>query len=145
MADLRDLERLCNGLPDRIEKAANRLAVDTTKAIGRDLVEHTPVDVTTAVSNWQVRLNSAASFELPAIVPGERGSTASQSRAEALAHQERFLAMKDPGEVIFLSNLTPYIIDLNNGSSRQEPAGFVQRGILVGELFLGRATLRLYP
>jgi hypothetical protein len=117
--------------------------VDTARAIDRDLVEHTPVDVTTAVSNWQIRLNAAASFDLPAIVPGSRGSTAAQSRAEAIAHADRFLAMKDPGEVIFLSNLTPYIIDLNNGSSKQEPPGFINRGILVGELFLGRATLKL--
>jgi hypothetical protein len=143
VADLLALARLCNDLPDRIERAANQLAVDFVKAVDRDLVEHTPVDVTTAVSNWQASLNSPPTFELPAIVPGERGSTAAQSSSEAIAHVGRVVAEKRPGERIFLSNLAPHIIDLNNGSSRQEPAGFFQRGILVGELFIRRAGLRL--
>ena len=143
MADLLALERLCNVLPDRIERAASKLAVDFVKAVDRDLVEHTPVDVTTAVSNWQASLNAPAAFELPAIVPGERGSTAAQSSAEAIKHVDRALADKRPGERIFLSNLAPHIIDLNNGTSRQEPAGFFQRGVLVGELFIRRAGLRI--
>lgn len=143
MADLLALEKWCKGLPARIEQAANSLAIDFVKAVDRDLVEHTPVDVTTAVSNWQASLNSAPVFELPAIVPGERGSTAAASSSEAIAHVTRVIAEKRPGERIFLSNLAPHIIDLNNGTSRQEPAGFFQRGILVGELFIRRAGLRI--
>ena len=143
MADLRDLERLCNGLPDRIDRAANKLAKGVTVVMDVDLVDHTPVDTSEALSNWQVSLNSAPTFDLPAIVPGERGSTAQQSRSEAKAHVERFLAMKDPGEKVYLSNLTPYVIDLNNGSSKQEPAGFFERALLLGELFLAKAKLEL--
>jgi hypothetical protein len=143
VADLLALAKLCNVLPDRIDKAANQLAVDFVSAVDRDLVEHTPVDVTTAVSNWQASLNSPAFFELPAIVPGSKGSTAAQSSAEAISHVKRVAAEKRPGERIFLSNLAPHIIDLNNGSSQQEPAGFFQRGILVGELFIRRAGLRI--
>lgn len=143
MADLRDLERLCNGLPDRIEVAANKLAKGVTVVMDVDLVDHTPVDTSEALSNWQVSLNSAPTFDLPAIVPGERGSTAQQSRSEAKAHAERFLAMKDPGEKVYLSNLTPYVIDLNGGSSKQEPAGFFERALLLGELFLAKAKLEL--
>lgn len=143
MADLLALERLCNVLPDRIEKAASQLAIDFVEAIDRDVVEHTPVDVTTAVSNWQASLNAPAFAELPAIVPGSHGSTAAASSAEAIAHVVRTLEDKQPGERIYLSNLAPHIIDLNNGTSKQEPAGFFQRGILVGELFLRRAGLRI--
>lgn len=143
MGDLLALANLCNVLPDRIDRAANQLAVDFVQAVDRDLVEHTPVDVTTAVSNWQASLNGAPTFELPAIVPGSHGSTAAQSSSEAVAHVSRVAAEKRPGERIFLSNLAPHIIDLNNGTSKQEPAGFFQRGLLVGELYIRRAGLRI--
>lgn len=140
--DLLALARWCDALPDRIDAAASQVAKDVTIAMARDLIEHTPVDVTTAASNWQASINAPAMFELPAIYPGERGSTAEQSRREALAHVTRTMADKDPGETIYLSNLTPYIIDLNNGSSKQEPPGFFQRGILVGERYAQQVTLR---
>lgn len=143
MADLRDLARWCDGFPGRIERAANKLAIDTVQAMATDLVGHTPVDITTAVSNWQASLNSPALFDLPAIYPGERGSTAPASRAAAASHITRAIQGKRPGEKVYLSNLTPYIIDLNNGSSKQEPAGFVERGILVGELFASRAAFKV--
>lgn len=143
MADLRALAKLCNGLPDRIERAASDLAVSFVKAVDVDLLNHTPVDVTEAVSNWQASLNAPTYAPLPAIVPGSRGSTAVQSISAAKAHVERTVKDKEPGEKIFLSNLAPHIIDLNNGTSSQEPAGFFQRGLLVGELFIRRAGLRI--
>ena len=139
---LPELEKLCNALPDRIDKAASEMAIDVTISMARDLIVHTPVDITTAVSNWQASIGVPASFELPAIYPGEKGSTAPASRAEALGHVTRTLEDKDPGATIYLSNLTPYIIDLNNGTSAQEPAGFFERGVLVGERYAQTATLR---
>jgi len=143
MADLRDLARWCDALPGRIEREASKLAVETVRTMAADLIAHTPVDITTAVSNWQTSLNTAVMFDLPAIYPGSRGSTAPASRTAALAHVVRGMGNKQPGEKIYLSNLTPYIIDLNNGSSKQEPAGFVERGVLVGELFASRATFKV--
>lgn len=136
MADLLALERWCNALPDRIERAANRLTIEATQHIAADLIAHTPVDITTAVSNWQASLNAPPVFGLPAIYPGRRGSTASQSRAAALGHVNRTLAVKDPGEKVYLSNLAGHIIDLNAGTSKQEPAGFIERGILVGRRYV---------
>ena len=109
MADLLELSRLCVVLPDRIEESVNELTRDVVRVIDTDLVEHTPVDVTTAVSNWQPGVNVAPNFELPAIFPGEYGSTAPQSRAEAIAHVERALADKGPGVPFWLTNVTPYI------------------------------------
>jgi hypothetical protein len=108
-----------------------------------DLIAHTPVDITTAASNWQTSLNAPALFDLPAIYPGSRGSTAAASRSAALAHVLRGMTDKRPGEKIYLSNLTPYIIDLNNGSSKQEPPGFFERGFLVGERFAASATFKV--
>jgi hypothetical protein len=143
MAGLLELEKLCTALPGQIELAANELAKETVRVIDRDLVEHTPVDVTEAVSNWQPSINTPAFAPLPAIVPGKAGSTAPQSRREAIAHVERALKDKRPGEAFYLSNLAGHIGFLNDGSSKQEPAGFVERGIRKGELYASTAVLEI--
>lgn len=130
-------------LPEKIDKAASDVAVSVVKAIDRDVVPHTPVDVTTAVSNWQASLNMPVQFELPAIVPGDQGSTAGPSRTEAIRHVDRTLEAKKPGEPVFLSNIVPYIKRLNDGSSSQEPKGFVERATLIGRLTARRAKLGL--
>lgn len=143
MAGLLELERWCTALPDQIEAAANEVAKETVRVIDRDVVAHTPVDVTTAVSNWQPGINTAPDFELPAIVPGQAGSTAPQSRAEAIAHVDRALAEKEPGEAFYLSNLVDHIGPLNDGTSQQEPAGFVERAVRKGELYAATAELEI--
>lgn len=141
MADLLALERWCNVLPDRIEEATNDLVKRVVTAMASNLIDHTPVDITTAVSNWQASLNAPVMFELPAIVPGERGSTAPASRSEALAHVKRVLEDREVGEATYLSNITPYLGDLNRGTSKQEPAGFFERGVVVGRVYLQTASL----
>ena len=139
--DLLALSQWCNALPDRIDQAASDLAVEFVKATARDMIDHTPVDTTEAESNWQASNNSAPAFPLPAIYPGHKGSTAAQSAEAAYEHVIRATADKRPGERIFLSNLAPHIIALNAGSSKQEPAGFFERGVLVGELHIRRVGL----
>lgn len=130
-------------LPDKIEESANNIAIEVVKAIDRDVVPHTPVDTTEAVSNWQAELNRKPSFPLPAIVPGKGGDTAPASRNEAIAHVDRTLAMKQPGEAVFLSNIVPHIVPLNNGTSMQEPKGFVERATLIGRLVARKSKLGL--
>ena len=128
-------------LPDKIEKAASNVVVMVVKAIDRDVVPHTPVDVTTAVSNWQASLNAKPGFGLPAIYPGSHGSTATQSQDAAISHVDRTLKDKKPGEPVYLSNLAPHIVRLNDGTSSQEPKGFVERATLIGRLTARRTKL----
>lgn len=132
MAGLAELERWCNDLPVRIDRAANTLAKQVTQAIGSDAIDHTPVDTSEAESNWQASLNGPPTFPLPPIYEGERGSTAAQSAKAAKDHIKRTLAEKQPGEKVYLCNVAEHIVDLNNGTSKQEPAGFVERAELKG-------------
>jgi len=143
MAGLLELERLCNVLPDQIELGVNELTKRTVQIMADDAIDHTPVDTTEHASNWQVAVNHRPAFGLPAIYEGERGSTAPQSRQAAKAHCARALADKLPGEMVDLANLAPAIEDLNNGTSKQEPAGMVQRAIRKGELYASTAKLEL--
>lgn len=143
MPDLLDLERWCKGLPDQIDRAANVLATEVTVAMAENLIANTPIDITTAVSNWQVSLNAPAMFDLPAIYPGDHGSTGSASRRAALQHVVTTLKDKDPGMPVYLSNLTPYINDLNAGTSPQARPGWIDRGVRIGELYGDTAVLRI--
>jgi len=146
VADLLALEKWCNDLPDRIEQAASDLAVEVVIRMATNLIQHTPVDVTTAASNWIASINAPNMFEMPAIHPGTHGSTAGASRAEAIAYVQRVVAMKDPGEPLWLSNIVPYMVFLtNHGTSQQEPAGFFERGVLVGISYAKSATLGIRP
>lgn len=128
-------------LPEKIDKAASNVAVSVVKAIDRDVVPHTPVDTTEALSNWQAALNAPINFRLPAIFPGEHGSTAAASQSAAISYVDRTLAAKKPGEPVYLSNLAKHIVPLNNGTSSQEPKGFVERAVLIGRLTARKTKL----
>jgi len=122
---------------------ASDIAVESTKAMLKELVEITPVDTSTALSNWQVNLGSPATNELPAAVPGSLGSTRRASANETIADGFDELQYKKPGQSIFLSNLTPYIGDLNDGTSRQFAGGFIPRALIVFRLAVQGAKKRL--
>lgn len=133
MANLRDLATRLKGMSKDIDDAANERAKAAAKAILRELVEVTPVYTSKALSNWQVGVGSPVGGPIGAYFPGILGYTAGESSAAALRVGYARIDAKKPGEVLYISNLTPYIGELNRGSSRQAPAGFVERSILVGK------------
>lgn len=118
-----------------IEKAASDLAVGTALTIVGDLAIKTPVDTSKAISNWQVSLNKASENTIPPHYPGSDGSTFRISSAETLSKAKIVLSNKKPGISIFITNNLPYIKRLNEGYSKQEPAGFVERAILLARKF----------
>lgn len=133
MGTLRDLSARLSGLSKDLDKQANERAKAAAKAILRELVEVTPVYTTKALSNWQIGIGSPVGGPIGAYFPGILGYTTAESSAAALRIGYARIDAKKPGEVLYISNLTPYIGELNRGSSRQAPAGFVERSILVGK------------
>lgn len=134
MKSLLDLANRMERLDKQLKKSASDLAVNVGNAIERNLVSVTPVDVTTALSNWLVTLDAPALEEIEAYYPGFLGYTASKSAQEAVARTTEILSKKKPGQKIFITNNTDYIKDLNDGSSKQEPAGFIERAVLIGRM-----------
>lgn len=125
------LERLAIRLP---EQRSNELSKRAATVILTDLVAVTPVDTSKAISNWQVSLGSPSHIILPPYVPGKGGSTALASKDAALAVGKQIIEAKGPEQALFISNALPYIRRLNEGWSKQAPAGFVERAILLGRL-----------
>jgi len=132
MKDLLYLAKRCRELPHEIEQAASDLASEVGRRIHADLLSVTPVDTSEALSNWMLTIDEPWSVPLPPHVPGMFGSTQSESINAGLQQGEQQLALKKPGDAIFITNNAPHIRLLNDGSSKQAPAGFVQRAVLFG-------------
>lgn len=142
----RSLKDLAKSMRERA-KGLDTLASDVSKAgseaMLRELVEVTPVDTSTALSNWQVGIGVPVANDIPAVAEGRYGSTRGASADKTVADGLQKLQSKRPGETIFLSNLTPYIGDLDDGTSRQFAGGFVPRALIVFRLAVKDAKKRL--
>jgi hypothetical protein len=136
------MERRADNLPREI----NRLSVLLVRTIVADLVYVTPVDTSTALSNWQVGLNGAIDLTRAPYSPGAGGSTKGASASAAIAAADAELEGRSPASVgnpIYISNALPYIRRLNDGYSRQAPAGFVERSVLLSRSVLRGEKLKL--
>lgn len=122
-----DLDQKNKNVKQAASEAAKKLALIALER----LVNETPVDTSTALSNWQISVGIPATSFIDAYVPGYLGYTASASIRQAIAVGKANLETKKPGQTIYLTNNTPYIRDLNSGSSKQAPAGFVEATMLV--------------
>jgi hypothetical protein len=124
-----------------VPKRANATKQEVSKIIQRDLVEITPVDISTALSNWQVGIGGLPIGPIDAYIPGSFGSTEKQSEGIAIEQALIYIAASEPGESIHIVNEVPYIEDLNDGSSQQAPKNFVDGAVLLGESFVRRNGL----
>lgn len=130
--DLTYLAESMGKLSVKIEKEASRAAIETALAIVGNLVQVTPVDTSNAISNWQTSLDSPITNEIRPYYPGHAGSTQTESAVGALEQSHDALSFKKPGQPIWIANNADYIRDLNDGSSRQAPAGFVESAVVIG-------------
>lgn len=118
-SQVRAVVRALEGLTERVVR---KITLDVTA----NLIETTPVDTGWARANWVPsiglpRLGAATDKPDPSIVPGQ--VAVQQAGVFGVA------AYRLKQGKVFISNNVPYIIDLNEGTSRQAPAGFVQAAI----------------
>ena len=108
----------------------NKAIVKMVGRIDSGIVSANPVDTGRSRSNWIITLNNPTS----ALTIGEdQGDSASPIGPElALSQGVNALKSRKPGDTIYLQNNTSYIEKLNNGSSAQAPANFVQKAIMEG-------------
>lgn len=126
-----------------IEEAASNVASSVAEGILYDLVYHTPVDTSKALSSWIVTLDNPSDYVGKAHFVGSQGSTQQASAQAAIAEGKKVLASKKPKQKIFITNNQPYIRRLNDGWSKQQPAGFVQRSTLLGRKLVEASKLKI--
>lgn len=102
-----------------LEKDVRRTAL----AVDRELVLNTPVDTGRARSNWIPSLNVP---EVRLVEPGQKPDVAAATASYKLS------------DIIFISNSLPYIKRLNDGHSKQAPAGFVEASVQAGAAQVNR-------
>ena len=105
------------------KKVVKSLETSVKKAalfLDSQLVQRTPVDTGRARSNWLVSLTTRITETVPE-------TTASQAINAASSVISKFNVILN--KTIFISNNLPYIRRLNEGSSTQAPAGFVDDAV----------------
>ncbi len=103
-------------IPDRSDQIVREVAL----AADRTLVLNTPVDTGRARANWQVTLGTPAAGTVDETTRGQ-----TPRNAAVIAQYKG----GTPNAAIFNTNNLPYIVPLNNGHSKQQPAGFVERAV----------------
>lgn len=118
---------------DRVSDNVGRTVRKTALAVDQAVVLSTPVDTGRARSNWRVSLGSRPRGVINPYSPGSGLGRGEQQNAQAaMAQAAAAVAQRRDGQDIYISNNVPYIGKLNDGSSRQAPAGFVQQAVMAG-------------
>ncbi len=129
MASLEVFARRIQRRARQVEVGASDAVKLAALAINQVLILETPVDTGRARANWQVGLAAPIRDDTEAVDPSGI-NTIAKNRAIILARRNRV--------DIIISNNLPYIGQLNQGSSAQAPAGFVEKAVLVGLATLSR-------
>jgi hypothetical protein len=111
------------------EEGINRIVREVALVADREVVMQTPVDTGRARSNWLLSLGGPSGAEIAAYAEGKKGSTSGANSRAAMEQAKTAVAARQPEQDIYISNNLPYIGLLNDGSSAQAPAGFVQAAV----------------
>jgi hypothetical protein len=130
--DLKQFAVLMKKRADKLPTNVAEVMRDVTKAVLETVVPDTPVDTGEALSNWQVGINKNDFFVRPPFAPGHGGSTKTENVRATIAAGLAAVAPVKSGQVIHVTNVAPQIVKLNEGSSIQAPAAFVEKGVLKG-------------
>ena len=125
-----DLQEFARRLDADIGLVTRRVALQ----IFTGIVEKTPVDTGRARSNWAINVGGPAPPPSNAVSEEEARSlrrtgqrrSPSAVTSQAVTEAEASAAGIDGTAVVHITNNLPYISALNEGHSRQAPAGFVE-------------------
>lgn len=131
MATLKDLARRMNRLADDVDEMGKKRKDRIATAILKALIDATPVDTSRALSNWRV---GNPSPWIEAYYVGQAGSTQGASASQAMSTGIAAIKAGRFEDALVIFNAVPYIRKLNEGSSAQAPAGFIEKAILAGRL-----------
>ncbi len=120
------IRRILRQLTSVAEQVIKRVAFDIQANLVRASTEGgTPVDTGWARANWLTNVGT------PFLTPIGSYEQAKEGSVPAAGFGLGSIASyKLPFGKVFISNNVPYIVNLNEGSSKKAPAGFVQAAIL---------------
>ena len=104
------LAKYCAKAGDKVELVVRKTAIQ----LQASMIEKSPVDTGRFKSNWQCGLGNA------------NADTSAAANSDALGRTTTVIAGYKPGQTIWLTNHLPYAKRLENGWSKQAPAGMVR-------------------
>jgi hypothetical protein len=120
MGTLKGLERDLDQVAARLTLAVGKIYEEIGGAVAERLVPATPVLTGFARGNWRPALNAPPTVPITFLDP---------TGASTVAKIKAVAKRAGPGDVLFITNLAPYIGALNAGSSPQASAGFVEAAV----------------
>lgn len=121
MASLKVFTQRIRRRARQVEAGASKALRVTALTINQTVITSTPVDTGHARANWQVGIDAPITKEI---------DEDDVSGVATIARNASIIISATPRKAIVLSNNVPYINFLNDGSSSQAPAQFVQLAIL---------------
>lgn len=119
--------RQIRGIIRSVNKISEKVVKKITLDMTANLQQATPVDTGWARANWVPAIGLPYTANLENVRPTSQSASGARSQQQSGIAAVGGYSLK-MGKV-FVSNNVPYIMILNDGSSTQAPAGFVQRAI----------------
>lgn len=120
-----------------VEQTIARLSVN----ISAELIERTPVDTGWARANWVPSIGTPFEGNADELDEVARRAAAPAQGARQQTSTAALLTYQIERGPVFISNNVPYIVFLNEGTSDQAPAGFVQAAIQQGIMSLNGTVI----
>lgn len=98
-------------------ESSDQIVRAVTLSLFNGIIRDTPVDTGRARGNWQTTVGAPASGEIDRV-----GASASIAEVEANTPT-------GAGQETYLANDLPYIVQLEEGTSKQSPQGMVKRNM----------------
>lgn len=157
MGSLSNLADRVQALRESVPVIVSEKAVEAATVIVTDLTNVTPADTGAAISNWQLTLDTPAEAPREPFNASPRGRmrqgvwthavdpalTREANAPPTLDAAKIVLADRVPGQPIFISNVLPYAEILDQGSSDQAPAGFVDRAVILAREIIDKIRFSL--
>jgi hypothetical protein len=114
-----------SGLASKLEAFINQAKINAVKVLTHQLVYSTPIDTGNARGNWIVTIGEPSTeyFKRPNRLSPGRSPESAILEANDVSTRAQF------HDDIYISNNAPYIVRLNEGSSPQAGAGFVESAV----------------
>lgn len=129
MGTFADLSKSLRQQAKNIESNASLLVRRCATVVIEELAVRTPIDSGRAKSNWIVTLNSPTIARIEPHHFGVLGSTAPQTIKTVQARAAIVINRFKIGDTVIIQNNLDYIVDLEKGSSKQSPAGFIHQSL----------------
>lgn len=107
----------------KVEENLEKTVRATALAVMTNIVSNTPVDTGRARNNWNADINTVDASITEEVNPNTTGT---EKITAALVSYKL-------SDTINISNNLPYIRRLNEGHSKQAPANFVEKAVMVGK------------